>query len=165
MQACIDIIFHDQVANHTVSIPIRHIMWHMYTPLMLIQIAILSIFVLGGAIAYGAEMASPILVDAIGVPIIDHVNANQKIYISSTISNDTSPSQEFVYIVQVTDHNDTIVLLKWFGGEVDTGQQLDIAVSWTPHAPGTYTVDVFLWDGLYSQNALDVKKFTVISVN
>ena len=42
---------------------------------------------------------------------------------------------------------------------------LNIAVSWASVAPSTYTVQVFLWDGIHTQNALDSTKSLVIPVS
>lgn len=116
-------------------------------------------------IEQGTTLSEPVTVDGVGSPIIDHINVNQKFYISATISNDADMGQEFVYIVQISDESDTVVLLKWFGGEVDPGQRLNIAVSWIPTTPGTYTVEVFLWDGIHTQNALDDNKTLTIPIS
>lgn len=116
-------------------------------------------------IGQGTTISAPVTVDGVGSPIIDHINVNQKFYISATISNDADTDQDFVYIVQISDEQDTVVLLKWLGGKVDPGQLLNIAVSWVPTTPGTYTVEVFLWDGIHTQNALDNSKTLTIPIS
>ena len=113
----------------------------------------------------GAAIDMPVMVDAVGGPVTDHLTVNQEFYISANISNGGDSGQEFVYIVQITDRLGTVVLLKWFGGEVDAGQILNIAMSWVPTAPGTYTAAVFLWDGIHSQNALDSHKSLQLTVS
>ena len=134
--------------------------------MMVILYCIVSCLVFaGGVSAHAAQIGYPVLVDAVGVPIVDHVNANQKLHISANISNTYETAQGFAYIVQVTDQNGTIVMLKWFLGELDAGQSIDIATSWTPESPSLYVIDVFLWDGLRTQNALDAKKSATISVS
>lgn len=118
--------------------------------------------------AAGSEDVSieyPVLVDATGSPIIDHINVNQKFYIATNIFNDGAGDQAFVYIVQVTDENDTIVLLDSFSAEIAPGQRLNIAISWVPTSPGTYTAEVFLWDSIHDQNALDASKTLVIPIS
>lgn len=118
--------------------------------------------------AAGSEDISieyPVLVDATGSPIIDHINVNQKFYIATNIFNDGAGDQAFVYIVQVTDENDTIVLLDSFSAEIAPGQRLNIAISWIPTSPGTYTAEVFLWDSIHDQNALDASKTLVIPIS
>lgn len=131
--------------------------------ILLVIAACLPLPALG--IEQGTTLSEPVTVDGVGSPIIDHINVNQKFYISSTISNDAEMGQEFVYIVQISDESDTVVLLKWFGGEIDPGQRLNIAVSWVPTTPGTYTVEVFLWDGIRTQNALDNNKTLTIPIS
>lgn len=108
---------------------------------------------------------NPELVDATGTPITDRINANQKFYIATNIYSESAVDQNFVYIVQVVDEDGTAVLLEWFGGEIARDQRLNIAVSWTPSSPGTYTAEVFLWDSLHDQNALDSNKTVTISIN
>ena len=107
----------------------------------------------------------PAVVDGTGESITGHINVNQKFYIASEISNHGTQSGSFVYIVKITDDGGTAVLLEWFGGEADPDQALNIAVSWAPAAPGTYTVQVFLWDGIHTQNALDSTKSITIPVS
>lgn len=107
----------------------------------------------------------PAIVDTTGEHITGHINVNQKFYIASEISNGGTQSGPFVYIVKITDDDGTTVLLEWFGGETDPDQALNIAVSWAPAAPDTYTVQVFLWDGIHTQNALDSTKSIAIPVS
>lgn len=107
----------------------------------------------------------PAVVDGTGEAITGHINVNQKFYISSEISNGGTQSGPFVYIVKITNGEGTTVLLEWFGGEADPDQALNIAVSWAPAAPDTYTVQVFLWDGIHTQNALDSTKSISIPVS
>ena len=108
---------------------------------------------------------NPELVDATGTPITDRINVNQKFYIATNISSESADDQNFVYIVQVADEDGTIVLLEWFSGEIAREQRLNIAVSWVPSSPGTYTAEVFLWDSLHDQNALDSNKAVTISIS
>ena len=107
----------------------------------------------------------PAVVDATGEDITGHINVNQKFYIASEISNKGTEGGPFVYIVKITDGDGTTVLLEWFGGEADPNQALNIAVFWAPAAPDTYTVQVFLWDGIHTQNALDSTKSITIPVS
>lgn len=108
---------------------------------------------------------NPALVDATGTPITDRINVNQKFYIATNIYSESADDQNFVYIVQVVDEDGTIVLLEWFGGEIARDQRLNIAVSWAPSSPGTYTAEVFLWDSLHDQNALDSNKTVTLSIS
>ncbi|MXX21129.1 MAG: hypothetical protein F4Y82_00620 [Cenarchaeum sp. SB0665_bin_23] len=110
-------------------------------------------------------LGEPTLVDANGMPISGHINVNQKFYIEATLTHQGNAEQQFVYIVQIADERGSTILLKWLGGEVGPGQMLNIAVSWTPAASGTYTIDTFLWDGIHAQNALDANKSVMVSIS
>lgn len=131
---------------------------------IVVMLAVISIPLVWADIT-DTRLEGPRLVDAVGSPIIDHINFNQKLHISSSISNVGLTGQDFVYIVQITDEDNTIVLLKWLGGQVDPGQQLSIAVSWVPTTPGTYLMEVFLWDGIHTQNALDATKTLKVPIS
>lgn len=119
----------------------------------------------GQAQATNTILGEPTLVDANGMPISGHINVNQKFYIAATLAHQGDTAQQFVYIVEIADEMGSTVLLKWFGGEVGPGQRLNIAVSWTPAASGTYTIDTFLWDGIHAQNALDTNKSVMVSIS
>ena len=113
----------------------------------------------------GIGIGEPTVVDATGSPMTGHINVNQKFYIASEISNNGPENLPFVYIVKVTDGDGAAVLLEWFRGEADSGQMLSIAVSWAPVTPSTYTVQVYLWDDIHTQNALDSTKSLTIPVS
>lgn len=113
----------------------------------------------------GIGIGEPTVVDATGSPMTGHINVNQKFYIASEISNSGPENLPFVYIVKVTDGDGAAVLLEWFRGEADSGQMLSIAVSWAPVTPSTYTVQVYLWDDIHTQNALDSTKSLTIPVS
>jgi hypothetical protein len=130
--------------------------------------AVLLVAALMPATAHSEDaigIGEPAVVDATGSPITGHINVNQKFYIASEIANDGPGNIPFVYIVKVTDGDGATVLLEWFRGEADSGQTLSIAVSWAPATPSTYTVQVFLWDDIHTQNALDSTKFLAIPVS
>lgn len=115
--------------------------------------------------AADTSLSEPMLVDASGVPMTGHINVNQKFYIAADLYHDGDSPQPFVYIVQIADEDGSTILLKWIAGEMDPEQQLNIAVSWTPTTPGTYTIQTFLWDGIHSQNALDSNRSAAITIS
>ena len=137
-------------------------MRHTIIPLALLCVMLL---VQGTAQATDTILEEPALVDAGGIPISGHINVNQKFYIAATLHHEGDTPQQFVYIVQIADENGSTILLKWFGGEVGPDQRLNVAVSWTPIYPGTYTIDTFLWDGIHTQNALDTNKSVMVPIS
>lgn len=131
-----------------------------------LSVALLAILMLpASAYSDDVSIGAPTVVDATGALMTGHINVNQKFYVASEISNDGAENSSFVYIVRVTNGDGTVVLLEWFAGEADAGQTLSIAVSWAPAAPDTYVAQVYLWDGIHTQNALDSTKSLVIPVS
>jgi len=58
------------------------------------------------------------LKNAFGAPIIDNINTNQHIQISTNIKNNQERSQDFVYIVQIKNNDVIVVSLGWISGEL-----------------------------------------------
>ena len=132
---------------------------------MKLLLCIIAMAILPMAAYTESVIGGPTVVDATGSPLTGQINVNQKLYIASDITNGGTQDRSLVYIVKVTDGNGSPILLEWFGGNIDPGQTLSMAVPWEPSAPDTYTVQVFLWDGIHTQNALDATKSTTIPVS
>lgn len=111
------------------------------------------------------HILGPSVVDATGSPITGQINTNQKFYVAAEITNGSPDNMPFVYIVKISDDGGATVLLEWFAGEADSDQTLNIAVSWLAATPDTYTAEIFLWDGIHTQNALDSSKSIIIPVS
>lgn len=103
------------------------------------------------------------LVNAFGAPISELVNVNQQVQISADIKNNQEKSQKFVYIVQIKDENDVVVSLGWISGMLSPGQNLSPALSWSSKTAGTFTAEIFVWEGLINQNALS--EYTTFVIN
>jgi len=78
----------------------------------------------------------------------------KRIQIVGSIVNEQTFNQKFVYLVQVKDHNDSVVSLSWMSGELSGGQNLDVSQSWLPKNPGTFFIESYVWDSLEGQIAL-----------
>ena len=46
---------------------------------------------------------------------------------------------------------------EWLSGSLDPGQNIIIAMSWTPKSSRTHVVEIFVWESITEQNPL-VKK-------
>ncbi len=108
------------------------------------------------------------LVNRSGIPIGSNVNINQQALVSSKITNMQDTSQDFIYIVQIKNEDDIVIKIGWITGNLTKQQKFVPAVSWVPTTQGTFTVEIYVWDGLdqkrHNYEALtDVVKFTVIS--
>lgn len=108
------------------------------------------------------------LVSRSGNPIGPNVNINQQALVASKITNMQDISQDFIYIVQIKNEDGTVIKIGWITGNLTKQQKFVPAVSWVPTTQGTFTVEIYVWDGLdqkkHNYEALtDVVKFTVIS--
>ncbi len=100
------------------------------------------------------SISNPRLENAFGVSTADNVNVNQQIQISSDITNHQIESQNFVYIVQIKNNANFVVSLGWISGQLTPDQKLSPSLSWTPNNSGTYTAEIFVWEGLKNHSAL-----------
>ena len=77
------------------------------------------------------SMMEPRLENVFGAPIVDNVNVNQQVQISSDITNHQTKSQNFVYLVQIKDDAGFIVSLGWISGQLTPDQKLSPHL-WAP---------------------------------
>ena len=105
---------------------------------------------------------SPItLTDNLGTPL-KSFQANNRIQIVGSITNEQTFDQKFVYLVQVKDHNDTVESISWIGGELSEQQNLDVSQSWLPKKSGTFFIETYVWNSLDDQ--IPLSQFTSTSV-
>ena len=76
------------------------------------------------------------------------LNVNDQLQIVGNVNNLQDFDQNFVFIFQITDEENTIVSLSWVQGQLGSLQTLDVSQSWMPKKSGTYTVETFVWDSL-----------------
>ncbi|MFY3741056.1 MAG: hypothetical protein HMLIMOIP_001503 [Candidatus Nitrosomirales archaeon] len=81
--------------------------------------------------------------------ILQQINAEQRVTISSVIQNRMSANQQYSYIVQVKDSDGFTVTLSWISGNVEAQRSANVAVPWTPDKSGEYTIEIFLWQNLF----------------
>jgi hypothetical protein len=96
-----------------------------------------------------------LLKNIFGVPIVDNINTSQQIQISTDIKNNQERSQDFVYIIQIKNKEEIVVSLGWISGQLAPEHTLNPSLSWTPNEAGEYTADIFVWENLQNQKALD----------
>ena len=83
---------------------------------------------------------------------------DNRIQIVGSIKNEQIFDQKFIYLVQIKDHNNTVVSLSWMSGELSGEQNLDISQSWDPRNSGTFSIESFVWNSLEEQIALSQSK-------
>ena len=94
---------------------------------------------------------SPItLTDSLGTPL-KSFQANNRIQIVGSITNEQNFEQKFVYLVQVKDHNNTVESISWIGGVLSEHQNLDVSQSWLPKNSGTFLIETYVWNSLDDQ--------------
>ncbi|TLX81350.1 MAG: hypothetical protein E6L00_07070 [Thaumarchaeota archaeon] len=107
--------------------------------------------------------SNPRITDSMGNTITT-IKANQQILIEADLQNMQQKDQPFAYLVQVGDSNGITLSLSWITGKLGASQFLNLAESWSPPAPGSYTAQIFVWQSLSEPNALSLPLSTTINV-
>ena len=103
--------------------------------------------------------------DSFDRPILQNPSVGQKIKFVTEISNaDIMNPQTYSYIIQVKDENKKIIDLRWINGEVESAKRKITEIFWQPSIAGTYTVEIFVWDGIDSAIPLSAKTEYNLSV-
>jgi len=107
---------------------------------------------------------SPItLTDSLGTPL-KSFQANNRIQIVGSITNEQNFEQKFVYLVQVKDHNNTVESISWIGGVLSEHQNLDVSQSWLPKNSGTFLIETYVWNSLDDQIPLSQFISTLVTI-
>jgi hypothetical protein len=99
-------------------------------------------------------MSDSSLKNSFGSPIIDNININQHIQISTDIKNNQEKSQDFIYLVQIKNKESTVVSLGWISGQLAPDHTLNPSLSWTPNEAGEFTAEIFVWEDLKNSKVL-----------
>ena len=92
------------------------------------------------------------------------VTVNQQVMVVADLSNGQDQDQNFAYIVQIRDENDLVTSLSWLTGSLTPGQTFSPALSWNPTSPGTYTIQIFVWESVNNPDALSVPLLLSVDV-
>ncbi|MDW8276311.1 MAG: hypothetical protein RMJ59_08045 [Candidatus Nitrosocaldus sp.] len=102
----------------------------------------------------------PRTVDQAGNPTTPTVNV--PVSIATQIKNNTTRAMDYVYIVQVKDANGVVVSISTVSSTLDGGRTANVSASWMPTAPGTYTIETFVWSELGKPSPLSpLQRITV----
>lgn len=80
--------------------------------------------------------------------VITAPTRNSQLQIAGTIHNNQNYEQNFMFIIQIKDSENSVVSLSWIEGEMSPDQDLEVAQSWSPTKAGNYTVETFVWTSL-----------------
>jgi len=103
------------------------------------------------------------LTDSSGKPL-KSFPANNRIQIVGTITNEQTFNQKFVYLVQIKNHDNSVVSLSWMSGELSGYQNLDVSQSWLPKNSGTFFIETYVWNSLEDQIPLSQFTSTPITI-
>ncbi|MFZ1077194.1 MAG: hypothetical protein WAN47_07175 [Nitrosotalea sp.] len=93
------------------------------------------------------------MIDSTG-KTLDEVMTGQQVQIVSDVTNKVNKDQAFAYLVQIQDNNGITLSLSWITGSLLPNQNMSLSQSWTPKSSGTYTAQIFVWQGVTNPNAL-----------
>ncbi|WP_428326837.1 hypothetical protein [Nitrosopumilus sp.] len=79
---------------------------------------------------------------------------DEQIMIVADVSNNQDVPQNFAYLTQVTNDKDVVISLSWLTGSLSPRQSFSPAQSWTPAEPGTFHIQVFVWESIDNPEAL-----------
>jgi hypothetical protein len=108
--------------------------------------------------------SNPVLKD-FSNKVITEVTANQQVVLSTDISNNQDTVRPFAAIVEVRDANGITVYLQWQTGTLNAHGSTNVGLSWTPDAPGTYTVRTFVVNSIANAAALSPIASSTITVS
>jgi len=95
---------------------------------------------------------------------LESFSANTQLQIVGTVQNDQEYNQNFVYIFQVKNVDNSVESISWIQGELSPKQSLDVSQSWTPDKSGEYYVETFVWSSLNDPTPLSDLMSTSIAV-
>ncbi|QUC65349.1 hypothetical protein NsoK4_03645 [Nitrosopumilus sp. K4] len=79
---------------------------------------------------------------------------DRQIMITADVKNGQDVVQPFAYLTQVKNDEQVVISLSWLTGSLSPRQSFSPAQSWTPTEPGTYTIEVFVWESIDNPEAL-----------
>jgi hypothetical protein len=119
----------------------------------------------GISIGTGATtMSEPAPVDPATGSELTTVTVGRQIVLSTTIINNFDSAQPFVAMMEVRDSNGITQRVDFQTGTLEPSGQTGIGVSWTPSAPGDYTVRTFAISNLQNPQIISELKESVVTV-
>ncbi len=110
-----------------------------------------------------APASETVLMDPFGSPV-SKIIVNEQVLFQSEITNKQDKKQEFVYVVHITNSERITVSLSWFRSELPPNEKFNVSQSWIPDSPGTYGVEIFVWDSIEGQTILSPSRKISVEV-
>jgi hypothetical protein len=97
--------------------------------------------------------------DSNGRPLLENPKEGQTINFNGQISNkDVQKTQQVSYILQVKNSQGQVVYLNHVDDIVGPSTNVNDKIQWTPTEPGSYTAEIYVWDGMNSLVPLTEQK-------
>ena len=136
----------------------------MKTSLFLVGSVILFGFVQSAfAISSDITLTPPSMVDTTGQAVTTF-HPGQQIGVESTLTNNGNSEQKFTYLVQVIDSSGGTDYLEGFSASMLPSQSFTASQVWIPKTTGQYTIEVFVWNNLFSAIPLTDVLHTSVTV-
>ena len=90
---------------------------------------------------------------------------DEQIMIMADISNNQDIQQTFAYITQVRTEDNVVISLSWLTGSLSPRQSFSPAQSWIPSEPGTYHIQVYVWESIDNPSALSPPLSMTVNVS
>lgn len=95
---------------------------------------------------------------------LDSVLSNDTVQLVGTITNNYNFNQEFIYIFQIKNPDNTVESLSWIQSKINPQQTLELLQSWSPKEPGVYIIETFVWNSFSDITPLTPAISTSITV-
>ncbi len=82
------------------------------------------------------------------------VAVNQRVSVSSNLTNTAITQIQYTVVIELRDDNGTTEFLHWQKGAIDHGESKEVAVSWTADKLGNYEAKLFVLSSLEEPMAL-----------
>jgi len=122
---------------------------------------ILSLLVLASGL--GFAFADPVTTQSSSENKMHFVD--EQIMIMADVSNNQDTQQNFAYITQVRNDDNVVISLSWLTGSLSPRQSFSPAQSWIPTEPGTYHIQVYVWESIDNPSALSPPLSMIVNVN
>lgn len=118
----------------------------------------------GGGNVNATTASSPVLKDFSNNDVTE-VTVGKQVILSSTVANNQATAQPFAAIVEVRDADGITQYLQWQTGTLNANGSTNVGLSWTPNAPGTYSIRTFVVSDIAHPSALSLIASTNITVS
>ena len=120
--------------------------------------------IIEGGVEESTSPSAPSIKDIEGKQL-DQVNPGQQVILSTTIANNLDKDQQFAAIIEVRDSSGITVFLAWQIGKLNSDDEAEVGLSWTPNTSGQYTIRTFVVSDLANPDILSSVQETKFSVS